>query len=329
MRCWRWRGDKMHAFIAPLAFVLERLFGYPQRLVAAIGHPVMWFGALIDYCDQRLNRPYRNRRRNGIFTLAVLVLAALVPSLVVVAITRSLPLGWLIEALLATPFLAQKELGRAVDAVAEALGTSLESARKAVGEIVGRDTAELDEAGVSRAAVETLAESSCDGVVAPLFWLILFGLPGIVVYKAVNTADSMIGHRTPRYADFGWASARTDDWLNWLPARLTAVLITAACFFVPAMSPDAAWATARRDAEKHDSPNAGWPEAAMAGALGVTLGGPRAYQGEVVDLPAFGSGRHDLTRNDIRRALWLYRVLLNVTLAATLAIALLRFAGGF
>ena len=148
----------MHAFIAPLALVLERLIGYPPRLTAAIGHPVMWFGALIDYCDQRLNRPYRNRRRNGVFTLVVLVLAVLLPSLVVVAITRSLPLGWLLEALLATPFLAQKELGRAVDAVAEALGASLAAARKAVGEIVGRDTAELDEAGVSRAAVETLAE---------------------------------------------------------------------------------------------------------------------------------------------------------------------------
>jgi adenosylcobinamide-phosphate synthase len=135
----------------------------------------------------------------------------------------------------------------------------------------------------------------------------------------------MIGHRTDRYRDFGWASARTDDWLNWLPARLTAILITIACFFVPAMSPGAAWATARRDAKKHDSPNAGWPEAAMAGALGLALGGPRAYAGEVVDLPAFGSGRRDLTRNDIRRALWLYRVLLNVTLAVAVAVALLVY----
>jgi adenosylcobinamide-phosphate synthase len=286
----------------------------------------MWFGALIDYCDTRLNRPYSDRRRNGIVTLVLLVLAALVPSLIVIAITRNLPFGWVLEALLATPFLAQKELGRAVNAVADALGTSLAAARKAVAEIVGRDTADLDEAGISRAAVETLAESASDGVVAPLFWLVLFGLPGIVVYKAVNTADSMIGHRTDRYRDFGWASARTDDWLNWLPARLTAVLITAACFFVPAMSPGAAWATARRDAKKHDSPNAGWPEAAMAGALGLTLGGPRAYAGEVVDLPAFGAGRSDLTRNDIRRALWLYRVLLNVTLAVAVAVALLVYA---
>ncbi|HTM76902.1 MAG TPA: CobD/CbiB family cobalamin biosynthesis protein, partial [Devosia sp.] len=148
-------------------------------------------------------------------------------------------------------------------------------------------------------------------MVAPLFWLVLLGLPGIALYKAINTADSMIGHRNERYSDYGWAAARLDDLVNWIPARLTAVLVTIACFFTPHASPGSAWATARADAKKHDSPNAGWPEAAFAGALGFTLGGPRSYGGDIVDLPAFGKGKKDLVGSDILRALQLYQSTLN------------------
>jgi len=319
----------MHYFVAPLALLLERRIGYSQRLVDMIGHPVMWFGRLIDWLETRLNTPSRSakqKREAGIVALAVLLAVALAATLVVQNFVRSLPQGWIVEVLLATPFLAQKELARAVIAVTEALEHSLEAGRRAVSHIVGRDPNALDEAGVARAAIETLAESTSDGVVAPVFWLLLLGLPGVVLYKAINTADSMVGHKNARYRDYGWASARLDDVVNWIPARISAMLITAACFFVPHASPTAAWATARSDARKHASPNSGWPEAAFAGALGFSLGGPRSYDGEVVNLPSFGTGKRDLKGSDILRALQLYRMTLNVLLVASVAAALLVFA---
>lgn len=315
----------MDPLISPLALAVERQIGYPQKLVDTIGHPVMWFGKLISFCETRLNTPERSadqRRLAGMVALALLLLAVLIVAVGIRTVLSWLPLGWLIEMLLATAFLAQKELGRAVGAVSEALRTSLDAGRKAVSQVVGRDPHNLDEAGVARAAVETLAESTSDGVVAPWFFLLLFGLPGIALYKAVNTADSMIGHMDERYRDYGWSAAKLDDVLNWIPARLTAVLITAACFFVPGASPDKAWTTARRDAPKHESPNAGWPEAAFAGALGFKLGGPRAYNGELVDLPAFGEGKAGLTASDIMLALLLYQRALDILVALSAFIAL-------
>ncbi|UJW85213.1 adenosylcobinamide-phosphate synthase CbiB [Devosia sp. SL43] len=319
----------MHAFVAPLALLIERWLGYSPRLVAAIGHPVMWFGALITYLETRLNTDKRSgeqRRLAGLVALTVLLLLVLVLSIAVQQGVRAIPGGFVVEILIATPFLAQKELRRAVQAVADALRTSLDAGREAVSHIVGRDPQALDEAGVSRAAIETLAESTCDGVVAPGFWLVLLGLPGIVLYKAINTADSMIGHLNERYRDYGWAAAKLDDIVNWLPARLTAVLITAACFVTDHASPGKAWATAQRDARKHASPNSGWPEAAFAGALGFRLGGPRSYAGEVVDLPSFGDGKSELVDSDILRALVLYRSTLNVLLGLSLVVALLVWA---
>ena len=316
----------MSVFIPPLALIVERWLGYPEQLLKSIGHPVMWLGSLIDGLERRLNRPDRDarqRRDAGIIALAVLLAVAFILSFVVQQFVRGLPLGWVLEVLLAVPFLAQKELGRAVTAVAEALRTSLDAGREAVSHIVGRDPHQLDEAGVSRAAIETLAESTSDGVVAPWFWLLLLGLPGIVLYKAINTADSMVGHMDARYRDYGWASAKLDDLVNWIPARLTAVLITVACFFVPHASPSQAWAAVRRDAGKHASPNAGWPEAAMGGALGFALGGPRSYQGAVVDLPVMGQGKSALVGSDILRALQLYRATLNVLLALSIVLALM------
>ncbi|NGP17395.1 adenosylcobinamide-phosphate synthase CbiB [Devosia aurantiaca] len=316
----------MDVLIAPLALLAERRIGYPERLTASIGHPVMWFGALIDFFEKRLNIETRSpaqRKLAGVVALALVLLAVLIVSVGIRTVLSWLPFGWVVEMLLATSLLAQKELGRAVGAVAQAMRQSLAAGREAVSHIVGRDPEVLDEAGVARAALETLAESTSDGVVAPWFFLVLFGLPGIALYKAVNTADSMIGHLNARYRDYGWAAARLDDVLNWIPARLTVVLITAACFLTPDASPSSAWATARRDARKHDSPNAGWPEAAFAGALGFKLGGPRAYDGEVVDLPAFGAGRAELNAADIERALGLYRQTLNVLLALSTFVAVI------
>lgn len=316
----------MDSLIAPLALAIERRLGYPQKLADTIGHPVVWFGKLISFCETRLNTDARTgpqRKLAGLVALALLLLCVLIVTVGIRTILSWLPFGWLVEMLLATAFLAQKELGRAVEAVSEALRQSLSAGREAVSHVVGRDPQALDEAGVARAAVETLAESTSDGVVAPWFFLVLFGLPGIALYKAVNTADSMIGHLNDRYRDYGWAAARLDDVLNWIPARLTAMLITIACFFVPGASPSKAWATARRDARKHESPNAGWPESAFAGALGFQLGGPRSYDGEMVDLPAFGTGKTALGASDIMLALLLYRWTLDVLLAASALLALM------
>jgi adenosylcobinamide-phosphate synthase len=319
----------MTHFIPPLALLLERGLGYPQRLTDLTGHPVIWMGRFISFMERGVDkreRTPRQRREAGMFTVAVLLLVTLAITLVIQQLLRGIPFGWVLEILLATPFLAQKELGRAVEAVAIALGTSLEAGREAVSHIVGRDPQALDEAGVSRAAIETLAESTSDGVVAPWFWLVLLGLPGIALYKAINTADSMIGHLNERYRDYGWAAAKLDDAVNWLPARLTTVLITAACFVTAHASPGSAWAMARRDARKHASPNSGWPEAAFAGALGFKLGGPRSYAGEVVALPSFGDGKSELVGSDILRALVLYRATLNVLLGLSVVVALLVWA---
>lgn len=316
----------MDPLISPLALAIERQLGYPQRLIETIGHPVIWFGKLIGFCETRLNTPDRSpaqRKLAGIVSLGLLILCVLIITVGIRTILSWLPLGWLLEMLLATAFLAQKELGRAVAAVSDALRSSLDAGREAVSHVVGRDPQALDEAGVARAAIETLAESTSDGVVAPWLFLLLLGLPGIALYKAVNTADSMIGHRDERYRDYGWAAARLDDLLNWVPARLSAILITAACFLVPGASPGKAWATARRDAPRHDSPNAGWPEAAFAGALNFQLGGPRSYEGEIIDLPAFGDGKAVLGPSDILLALLLYRRTLDVLLAVSTVLAVM------
>jgi adenosylcobinamide-phosphate synthase len=207
--------------------------------------------------------------------------------------------------------------------VADGLRISLHAGQTAVSHIVGRDPQVLDESGVSKAAIESLAESTSDAVVAPLFWLLLLGLPGIVLYKAINTADSMVGHKSERYLQFGWASARLDDVANWIPARLTALLIAGTCLLVPRTDAEAAWSTALRDAGRHSSPNSGWPEAAFAGALHIALGGQRSYEGEVHDLPTFGSGQTNLTSVDVLRALSLYWAALNVLLVVALVLSLI------
>ncbi len=306
--------------ITLVALIVERLFGYPRWLYARIGHPVEYVGRMIGRFDDKLNLPQRGdsaRRILGVFTILVLILAGVAISAAAIYYLRALPNGWVAEALLAVPLFAQSELQRFVTRVADGLEDSLAAGREAVSHIVGRDPQQLDEAGVARAAIESLAENTSDGIVAPAFWLAIGGLPGIVAYKIVNTADSMIGYKSERHVHFGWAAARLDDLMNYIPARISGLFFAGATALTnPPACADALQAM-WRDAARHASPNAGWPEAAMAGALGIQLGGPRTYDGRLVELPAMGTGRCDLTADDIRRALRLYKQ--KITLLAILA----------
>lgn len=290
--------------VALLALVLDAVLGWPAALYRRIGHPVGMFARIIGACEKLWNRPEQSdtlRRIGGIVTVLALVAVAggggfLIERLLMRWLGAD---AWLAIGVLAFPALAQRSLFDHVRPVANALERGdLPAARTAVGMIVGRDTQVLDESGVSCAAIESLAESFCDGVAAPLFWLLLLGLPGVWAYKAINTADSMIGHREEPWRLFGWAAARTDDVLNLIPARIAGLVL---CLVAPG-----GWRTLWRDAGKHASPNAGWPEAAMAGALGVRLAGPIAYDGVMHEKPWIGSGATTATASDIRRALAIY-----------------------
>ncbi|MBZ9745379.1 adenosylcobinamide-phosphate synthase CbiB [Mesorhizobium sp. CO1-1-7] len=304
----------MSVLIAFLSLIVEFALGYPDWLFRAIGHPVTWFGRLISFLDLRLNRatdPDALRRQRGVQALLVIVLVPAIAGLCVqLVLLWFVPLGWIVAVFLATSLLSQKSLYEHVEAVADALDSGgLDMGRAAVSRIVGRDPETLDRAGVCRAAIESLAENFSDGIVAPAFWTGVGGLAGGAAYKAANTADSMVGHRTPRHEAFGWAAARFDDWINLPASRLTALLIVLASLLVEGADPRDAWQAVRRDAKKHRSPNAGWPEAAMAGALGLALAGPRSYGGVMVDDIFMGEGgRRDVDSGDIRRALKLYRV---------------------
>lgn len=303
----------MSILIAFVSLVIELPFGYPDRIYRAIGHPVTWIGKLISFLDTRLNRASQADTMRRLWGIASLVILILIPASIAAAISFFLgdsALALLLTAIVATSLLSQRSLAVHVQAVADALDTGgLAEGRKAVSMIVGRDPDKLDEAGVSRAAIESLAENFSDGIVAPAFWLGAGGLVGGVVYKAANTADSMIGHRTPRHEAFGWAAARFDDLINLPASRLTALLIVIAAYFVKDADPKRAWHAVRRDAGKHRSPNAGWPESAMAGALGLALAGPRTYGGVVVEDAFMGEGgRREASSADIRRALSLYRM---------------------
>lgn len=281
----------MSATLLLPALLLDAAMGEPKWLWNRYPHPAVLMGRAIAWADTRFNTG-TNKRLKGTATMAALGLAAMT-------------LGWLIhiipdfgilEIIAAAILLAQKSLVDHVRAVADELRLSLPSGRRAVSMIVGRDTATLDEPAVARAAIESAAENLSDGVIAPAFWFLIGGLPGLMLYKITNTADSMIGHRTPRHEEFGWAAARFDDLLNLIPARLTAFLLAASH----------GWADPRpilRDAPLHRSPNAGWPEAAMAVILNVALSGPRAYHGEMRDYPwVHPEGRRDPGPADIDAA---------------------------
>ncbi len=299
------------AAILVLAMLLDAGLGEPRWLWSRWPHPAVLMGRAVGWLDARLNEG-DNRRAKGVAAVAVLVLGAGLTGAVIAAV----PDGGLLEVLAVAILLAQRSLSDHVAAVAAALRTGLGEGRRAVARIVGRDTAAMTEAEVARAAIESAAENLSDGVIAPAFWYLVAGLPGLMIYKAVNTADSMIGHRTPRHEQFGWAAARLDDVLNWIPARLTALLLALAH----------GWFDARpilRDAPLHRSPNAGWPEAAMACALDVALSGPRSYHGERRDYPwVRPEGRREIGPAEIDRAVAALWRAWGLMLAVALIIAL-------
>lgn len=312
--------------LAVLAMLIELGAGYPRWLTRAIGHPVIWIGALIGALDGAMNRdaqPAGRRRLAGMFALAIVLGSVGLIAWTVQHEALRVPFGIILTAILASTLLAQRSLHRHVADVARALEKQgPEAGQRAVAHIVGRDTAALDEAGVARAAIESLAENFSDGVVAPIMWLAIGGLPGAALYKAINTADSMIGRRTPRHAAFGWAAARLDDLVNLPASRLSALFLVVAAALHPGASAPQAWRALRRDAPHHRSPNAGYPEAAMAGALGRSLAGPRAYGGVEVKDALMGDGRRTANAADIRRALSLYCAADAVLLVLVAALAI-------
>jgi adenosylcobinamide-phosphate synthase len=301
----------MAVTLALLALLIEAIVGYPDWLFRAIGHPATWMGRLIGLLDRVLNRTSLSesqRRAVGIIAVVTVTVVVAGVALFLEHGLRVVPFGLIITAILASTLIAQRSLFSHVLRVALALERDgIAGGLKAVSHIVGRDTEALDEAGVARAAIESLAENFSDGVVAPAFWLTVAGLPGGTVYKAINTADSMIGHRTPRHAAFGWAAARFDDLVNLPASRISALLIIAAAAMSPSASARDAWRAVIRDAPRHRSPNAGYPEAAMAGALGLALAGPRVYGGVEIHDAIMGQGRREAKAADIHAALRLYQ----------------------
>jgi adenosylcobinamide-phosphate synthase len=273
------------------ALVLDALFGEPKLLWDRLPHPAVLMGRLVDWGDRCFNRGQALRLRGVLLTFGLVATGLSTGWLI-----HLLPDHGIIEVVVLAILLAQKSLVDHIRAVAGGLRRSVEDGRKSVAMIVGRDTAQMTGPDVARAAIESAAENLSDGVVAPVFWYLVAGLPGIVAYKLVNTADSMIGHLTPRYRDFGWASARLDDVLNLIPARLTALLIALTHGWLDP-------APILRDAPKHRSPNAGWPESAMAPVLNVALSGPRSYHGQRKDFPwVWPEGRRDPGPDDIDAA---------------------------
>lgn len=298
------------------ALVVEASIGYPQALYRVIRHPVVWIGIAIEVLERHLNRPElgdATRRTLGIVTVVVTAGGVAGVGYLLQTLASNVSFGNALIVLIATSGLAQHSLYTHVRAVIQPLSSGdLIAARRAVGDIVGRDTSTLSESGVAGAALESLAESFNDGIVAPAFWLFVGGLPGLFAYKALNTADSLIGHREPRWRMFGWAAARADDVANLIPARLAGALL--------AIAGGGGLLVMWRDAPKHASPNAGWPEAAMAGALRVRLGGPAAYDGVMHERPIFGAGASP-TVADLKRGLRIY-----VTACALLWLVAAAFA---
>ena len=308
-----------------LALLADCLIGDPSWLFRQLPHPVVLIGRAVGrlealWLDEDA-APATLRRRGAVATLAVTAVSVVL-GWVLQIVCLALPLGWLWLGLLMSTLLAARGLDQHVRAVAEGLEGSLEDGRRTVAHIVGRDLESLDQHAVARAAIESTAENFSDGVAAPLLWGALLGLPGMLAYKAINTLDSMIGHRSPRFLHFGRFAARLDDFVNWPAARVSALLILAAAVLLPRTDVGAGWRAVRRDARHHRSPNAGWPEAAMAGALGLRLAGPRRYGGRRIEDAWMGDGRVAATPADIRRALQVLAVAGALT-GALLVIALL------
>ena len=315
-----------------LALLIEAMIGYPEWMLRRVGHPVIWMGRLIGWLDQTLNHQSSSAAYRRIAGMLALLAIIGVPSALAYGLERALlllPFGAGVIGFVASTLIAQRSLHAHVAGVAAALDDGgIAPGRTAVAHIVGRDPAALDEAGVCRAAIESLAENFSDGVVAPAFWMAVAGLAGGVAYKAINTADSMIGHRTARHGDFGYAAARVDDLVNVPAARLSALLIVVAAAVTKNASASAAWTAIWRDARHHRSPNAGYPEAAMAGALGLALAGPRVYGGVLIEDAHMGNGRRDARPEDIRAALALYwwADAIFIALVAAMALAVIALA---
>ncbi len=289
-----------------LALVIDSIIGWPSGLHERISHPVSWIGRLISFLDRQLNRNYhseKSRRIAGCLCLLVILCLVLIPTVLIQINLPNTLTGFLLGAVLSWPMIAARSLYQHVDTVATYLSLdSLEQARESVARIVGRDTSVLDESGISRATLESLAENTSDGIVAPIIWGTIFGLPGLFAYKAVNTLDSMIGHRNQKYKSFGWAAAKLDDIMNYFPARLTGLLIA-----VVSSQPKSAFFCMMNDARSHCSPNAGWPESAVAGALGIRLSGPRMYDGLLKKQPWLNRSAPDPSANTIQLGLNIYR----------------------
>jgi adenosylcobinamide-phosphate synthase len=274
-----------------IALLIDAIIGDPDWLWSKLPHPAALMGMGVGALDTAFNNGPQ-RRLKGALTFAVLVLATNMIALTILKMPQPL----YAEIALTSILLAQNSLARHIKAVADGLKSSLSSGQKAVAVIVSRDTDQLDGSAVSRAAIESAAENFSDALIAPAFWALLFGLPGIMIYKMINTADSMIGYRSDKYKDFGWATAKLDDLVNWIPARVSGLLIAAAYGSMTAVN------VMLRDARLHRSPNAGWPEAATAAVLGVAISGPRVYDGQETDQPYVNAeGRHDLDATDVDR----------------------------
>ncbi|MEM0947151.1 MAG: adenosylcobinamide-phosphate synthase CbiB [Pseudomonadota bacterium] len=303
-----------------LALALDAMIGWPDGLYRRIGHPVTWIGALVSALEMRWNCGTPNRRKAmGVACVVVVLVPTMVPALVLQWVLPGSVLGVVFGAILAWPWIAARSLYDHIAAVMHPLaGGDLSTARKAVSMIVGRDPSKLDEPGIARAATESLAENTSDGVIAPLIWGLVGGLCGLVAYKAINTLDSMIGHRDARYEDFGKAAARLDDLVNLVPARLTGLV-----FGIVSRQPATSFQTMIRDAPKHRSPNAGWPEGAMAGALNVRLSGPRVYGDRIADEPWVNTGAPDPDAGALRCALALYVRAVVLCGAGLLALAMI------
>ena len=291
--------EKYLMFILPLllGYLLDLIFGDPERLP----HPIVWFGKLISWGEHRLNRGQHRMAKGAVMSVAYILLVFFVLWGLIRLIPNAILWG-VLNTIIIFYCLAGTTLIREVRNVFLALDESLEAGRKQVARIVGRDTSELTSQEVRTAALETLAENLSDGVIAPLFWLAVLGVPGMVAYKMVNTLDSMIGYRTERYKDFGCWAARIDDIANYIPARLTAVLMVIASGKLSLLK--FVW----RNGRKHASPNSGYPEAALAGALDCRFGGPHYYFGELFDKPFIGENERDLTTADMLKAVRINRI---------------------
>ena len=308
-----------------LAIILDAILGDMAFLFKIIKHPIVIIGKIINFLDQKLNRKKRgesDRAIRGALSVLAMVFLSGIFGYSVSWLSFNHPIGWVVELFILLTLLAGRSLFDHVKDVANALKLSVEDGRNAVSHIVGRDAKQLDAFGVARAAIESTAENFCDGVIAPVFWYILFGLPGLIIYKTINTMDSMIGYKNSKYKAFGMTAARLDDILNLIPARLSALFLILASFFTPNASPLNSIRTVFRDSNKHRSMNAGWPEAAMAGALNVALAGPRRYTNSVANDPWIGNGSAKALITDINRALFIYIIanLINLVWISSLVI---------